>query len=148
MALLVIIIITVIAAYAISARAAAKWYFGGQVTYFVPGCTMAIPVPKICPDAFIPCLCPNCGCVKAPCIPPPPKWAETGIRPFGGGKTYSCEPVAYSYIFSPMSPPPPNPLYYILGGGQNAKTPFKIGLWPLTPPIPAAPKTQRPNTGQ
>ena len=135
------IIITVlvgIAAFAIVAKAANSWMLGGEVIKHVPACSAATgvaaqtgPIGIItgqttpgCPG--VPCPCQRCGCMWAPCVPPPPKWSETLIRPIGAATMrYSCPPVKYKYAGSIQVPAPKT---HILGFGMSAFAPFITGL--------------------
>ena len=121
-ALLVIAVIAACAAYAISARAYyASWYIGGMITSYIPGCTMATPAPGC---SGVPCPCRQCGCVCAPCTPPPPQWSEIIFTPYGGSRTnYVCPPIGFRYSNSL-----PAPSKYILGWGQGVYAPVQISI--------------------
>lgn len=135
---IVIFVLVAIAAVAIVANAASSWTLGGQIMKYEPSCAAATgvaaqtgPIDIItgnttpgCPG--VPCRCQRCGCVWAPCTPPPPKWSEMLIKPFGGSTMrYSCPPVGFRYSGSVQKPAPKR---YILGFGMNAYAPFVAGL--------------------
>lgn len=118
----IVIILVIIAALAISAKAA-NWTLGGEVVSYIPACSAASPTPT-CPG--IPCKCLRCGCVWAPCVPPtPPKWSEILIRPMGRSMQYSCPPIGFKYSGVQQVP---SPKKKILGFGMSAYAPFRTGL--------------------
>jgi len=134
---IVVVILVLIAAFAIVAKADNSWVLGGEIIKYEPACTAATAIQSNtgilsgilgnstpgCPA--IPCRCLRCGCVSAPCTPPPPKWSEILIRPIGRTMQYSCPPIGYKYSGFIRVPAPKR---HILGYGLDAYAPFKTGL--------------------
>ncbi|OGY43991.1 MAG: hypothetical protein A3J62_02115 [Candidatus Buchananbacteria bacterium RIFCSPHIGHO2_02_FULL_38_8] len=100
-AALVILIITISAAYAISAKAARyAWYFGGQITKVQQAKTCGCPKEPPCSNG-----CP-CG------------YSDVTIRPFGGGQTYVCVPSTFLVKGKGLLQG-----LKIIGGGQSSLSP-------------------------
>ncbi|MBU1164264.1 hypothetical protein KKA15_01730 [Patescibacteria group bacterium] len=97
-----------------------KLNFGGIVSSYTQSCTMATPSPPACTG--IPCPCPICGCVAAPCVPPPPKWSEITLKKFGGNTDFICPQIGFPYLGATQ----PTPGKFILGWALNLKG--QIGL--------------------
>lgn len=119
LALLLLIILAIIAGFAISVKAAGL-IFGGRITGVVYQCSRGLPTPT-CPGTI--CLCRLCGCVAAPCSPPPAKWSQIIFRPAGGNATYICPAVGFPYRGGF-----PAAGKFILGNGFNSYFFRQIGV--------------------
>ncbi len=103
-ALLIIVILAIISAWAISVRAFSGINFGGRVTTYIPAATCANP--------YTCSVCIPCGCGS---------WDNVVFTPFGGNSFYVCPPAGFRY-----QGPPSLPGFQILGGGFNVYAPFQI----------------------
>ncbi|MDD2807423.1 MAG: hypothetical protein PHW95_02810 [Patescibacteria group bacterium] len=122
LALIILAIVASIFALAISVQAYSPYYLGGRITSYIPGCTMATPVPDVCTG--VACPCGSCGCVSAPCTPPAPAWSQTIITPYGSHReSVLCAPVGFPFMTGI-----PSPGRLLLGNGTSMYSPFKVGL--------------------
>ena len=108
LALLILLIVAISAAFALTARAVAPWYFGGRITVVVP--------ESVCSDPDTCSACKNCGCGA---------WSDVTIQPYRGGQSYVCVPAGFSVQGKGLTPG-----LQTLGHGSSPYTPIRIWTVP------------------